>query len=266
VYPVGEYIKVITKNEYNYLLSVGCDIKVIDVYHLYTRSRIYPYRDEILRLFEYKKKYKKTGDRLLYHTVKILLNSLYGKFVQLVKDGDHYRATSCWNPIYGSIITANTRIRVSEMQQKYDSIVAVHTDSVISTKKLPIKLGKALGDWDFETSGKGVILGSGVYQVGDTTKYRGIHTTQPLLELVDIARSKRKMVSMKSISWREVAFHGWDRSKINMFVKQTKYMSVRADRKRLWINDYRTFRESLTRKVYSLPFVLGLLDSVDRAD
>lgn len=262
IFPVGRVVKVITKNEYEYLLSVGCKIYVVDAYHLFTRSKIKPYRDEILKLFEFKKKYKKSNNKLLYHTIKILLNSLYGKMVQKIPTETGWKCSTCWNPIYAAVITANTRIMVTKMQQQYPSVVAVHTDSVITSKKLDIPIGKELGNWDFDAEGEGIIIGSGVYQVGEKSKYRGFHTTIPLLELTKINRSRRRIYGSKSLTWREVAFHGWDPAKINLFTADDKWFNVRFDKKRLWINDYKTFAQAHKRTCKSVPYVVDLFDSL----
>ena len=253
IYPVGHYMKVITLAEYRYMLSVGCEIDVIDGWYITCKTVRYPYREQIRRLFEYKKQYKKSGDHLRYHTVKILLNSLYGKFVQLIAANGKYNASTCWNPIYGAIITANTRIRVSEMQNKYQSVVAVHTDSIISTKPLDIELGSELGDWGYETEGDGVILGSGIYQIGAVNKYRGFRSTTDLLTMIDHPRSTMRLFNKRAISWRECVFHNWDTARINRFEEQNKKLHVQFDKKRIWINDYKTFRDVLTRRVNSVP-------------
>lgn len=261
IFPVGRVVKVITKNEYEYMLSVGCTIHIVDAYHMFTHSKIKPYRDEVLKLFEYKKQYKRSNNKLLYHTIKILLNSLCGKFTQKIPTDTGWKCSTCWNPIYAAVITANTRIMVSRMQQLYPSVVAVHTDSVITTKKIDIPISKELGAWDFDAEGEGIIIGSGVYQVGDKSKYRGFHTSTPLLELTKIKRSRRRMYGSKSLTWREVAFHGWDKEKINLFTTDDKWFNVRFDKKRLWINDYKTFAQAHRRFCFSLPYVVDLFDS-----
>jgi hypothetical protein len=255
IYPVGCYAKVITLNEYKYLIKYKCKISIIDAFYLCCDTNKYPYREEVLKLFAFKKKYKEEGDYLKTHTVKILLNSLYGKFVQLIRKGKSIDASTCWNPVYGSIITANTRIKVSEMQQQYNSIVAVHTDSVISTKKLYISLGKDLGDWAFEREGKGVILGSGIYQIGKVSKVRGFVTKYALCDLINKKVSKLKIISKRSISWREVAFHNWDTERINRFEDIDREIDINFDKKRIWIKDYKTFAECLIRNVDSTPHV-----------
>jgi hypothetical protein len=257
IYPVGLYSKVITKTEYDYLKKYGCDLKIIDAVWIMCTSDKQPYREEVLKLVEYKKQYKAQGDYLRTHTVKILLNSLYGKFVQKIKKPEGWECSSCWNPIYGSIITANTRTKITEMQQLYKSIIAVHTDSIISTEPLPLTTGKNLGDWAFEAQGEGVVLGCGIYQIADLSKIRGFRTSRKLIDVIKNQGYKISLTDKHSISWREVIFHNWSVELINQFKDVTKYITVDFDRKRIWLNDYKSFGEALERKVHSLPHVIG---------
>jgi len=139
------------------------------------------------------------------------------------------------------------------MQNKYQSVVAVHTDSIISTEPLDIELGSELGDWGYETEGDGVILGSGIYQIGAVNKYRGFRSTTDLLTMIDHPRSTMRLFNKRAISWRECVFHNWDTARINRFEEQNKKLHVQFDKKRIWINDYKTFRDVLTRRVNSVP-------------
>jgi len=257
IYPVGRFAKVITKTEYDYLIEQGCSIKIIHAAWIFCVTSVRPYNEEVLKLFEYKRKYKQEGDLLKTHTVKILLNSLYGKFVQKIKHPEYWECSTCWNPIYGSIITANTRVKITRMQQKYKSIIAVHTDSVISTEKLDITTGKLLGDWDFEAEGNGVVLGCGIYQIGNLSKVRGFKTKIPLLDLIDVRKSEIQLVEKHAVSWREVIFHNWDTELINQFTDVTKKININFDRKRIWLDDYKYFQEALHKKIQSLPHVIG---------
>ena len=253
IYPVGKITKVITKQEYDYLISLDQNIKILDAVYIHCDTDFMPYRERVFELFEYKRKYKEIGDYMRCHTVKILLNSLYGKFVQLIKKGRSIEASTCWNPIYGSIITANTRIAVSKMQQQYNSVVAVHTDSVISTKPLDITLGKNLGDWSFECEGDGVVLGCGIYQIGNITKARGFHLKSDLLSAIRTKKSELKIIDRRAISWREVAFHNYDSDRINRFEELEKHIHIRFDKKRIWINDYDCYNDIFKRNVLSVP-------------
>jgi hypothetical protein len=277
VYPVGEIEKVITKREYEYLIEGGTDVTIESAYHLYCDKKRYPYRKEIYRIMELKAEAKRDNDLLKYHTVKILMNSLYGKFVQLIYDGERWKAGANWNPIYGSIITANCRVRISELQRQYRDIIAVHTDSVISRIPLPFSDSGELGDVIYEVGGNGILLGSGIYQIGDKIKFRGfriqkvgngnnksvqhkIHDdcilfSNDLTDLFSHDTDTVKIFAERPLSWREVAFHGWSRELINCFTDVSKDIHIRFDKKRIWLDDYSSFKEIPLRPVFSTPHI-----------
>ena len=253
VYPAGSYTKVITKQEYDYLIECGNKPHILQGCWLCIPKISYPFQQEVERLYKLKSTLKATGDKTTYHLVKILLNSLYGKFCQLIESGDKYRASGCWNPIYASIITANTRIKMSKMQNQYPSIVAVFTDSIISTKPLPISPNTTLGEFSPTINGRGVIVGSGVYQIGDKVKFRGFEGKFNLIELIRTADKHIEIDSIRPYSWREVIFHKWDDDLINKFSPVRKTIGPDFDTKRTWLDDYKTFQDILTRKVESVP-------------
>lgn len=252
-YPAGYIERVITKKEYEYLTENGATLEIIDAIWLFCNYRSYPYRKAIKELIKYKNRYKVEHKDLDYHTIKIFLNSLYGKFVQLIDKGKFWHATTCWNPIYGSIITANVRVRISAMQQKHPDIIAVHTDSIISKKSLPITHKGSLGDFIYETAGPGIIIGSGIYQIGDKVKFRGYSIPINLIEAID-RRSKYLIVKEQhSYTWRETVFRKWNPDKINKFKELPKRVHVNFDQKRIWLNDYKYFSDMLKRNVISTP-------------
>jgi hypothetical protein len=253
IFYAGKIEKVLTKNEYDYLLAQGSKIEILEAVWIFQDNKVYPYKKEIIKLVEKKKQYKIEGKELDYHTVKIFLNSLYGKFVQLIETNQGYTASTCWNPIYAAIITANCRIRVTLLQQLYPSIVAVHTDSVISTKKLDINIGKNLGEIDFECEGQGLIIGSGIYQIGKKIRFRGMQFHLDLFELFDQKKKTIKISQIHVNTWRECAFHGWSNEEINKFVDVMRELRVDFDQKRIWIDDYKYFSEIFSRNVNSLP-------------
>src|SRR4030067_2000978 len=174
VYPVGRLQCYITKSEYQYLISHGCDITIHDAYWLEVGKRIYPFRREVQRLVRLKEAAKTEEREHDVLVAKKLLNCLYGKFVQLILRDGKYEAGRNWNIIYGSIITANCRVRGTEDRQSYPDVVAVNTDSRISTSALPIAPTSTLGDMRPECAGDGLILGTGIYQIGGKTKFRGL--------------------------------------------------------------------------------------------
>jgi len=255
-YPVGEYRKVITKTEYEYLIEQGCDITIRKGYWLHKTYLTYPYRDEIRRLARLKGKYKKSGKKMEYYVVKIFQNSFYGKFVQLIYKDGFYKAGASWNPIYGSVITANCRVRMSQLQQEHPEIVAVHTDSIISTAKLDYGLSDSLGDLSYEVEGEGVILGSGIYQIGHKSRFRGFNTTKPLLDMLPKRGKKLNMTKKRPYSWREVAHRGLALTDINRFDDMPRALNLNFDSKRIWLDDYNSYGEVLKRNVESVPWYI----------
>lgn len=256
LYPGGIYKKWYTAIEFDYFLSHNCDYVIHEAIHLYCRTNEQPYKNQIYDLLKQKDEYKQKGDELSYFTIKIFLNSLYGKFCQLTETNDGLKAGSSWNPIFASYITAGTRVRIAEMQKLYPSIVAVHTDSITSTSPLDIKTGRGLGEWEKSVEGHGVILGSGVYQIGDKSKFRGFRTKTPLLDLIPNKGRSFHMKNIAPISWREVAHRGLELDMINRFVEHDKEININFDKKRLWIKDWKNFGEVRERVVDSIPYMI----------
>lgn len=261
IFPIGEFEKIITKTEYDYLIKQGCDITIINAYWLITDFPTYPYRFEVQNLVKLKSKFKLAGRKLEYHTIKIFLNSFYGKFIQLIEKEDHFKAGSSWNPIYGSIITANCRTRISEQQALNPFIVAVHTDSIISEQPIEFTNGRQLGDMIPEIEGHGLILGSGIYQVGTKTKLRGFQSKVPLLDLMPEKGKKWDITTFRPYSWREVAHRNLGIDLINRFESMEKHVNLNFDQKRIWLNDYNSYSEVRKRNIDSVPW---MIDNTDR--
>lgn len=258
-YPVGQFERTITKAEYEYLIVHGADIQIIDAYWLHLDNRQYPYKREINRLMKLKTKFKENNEALDYQTIKILMNSLYGKFIQLIDKGDYYAAGSNWNPIYGAIITANCRVRMSALQGQDKTIVAVHTDSVISTGKLDYGKDETIGSLSYETEGNGIVLGSGIYQIGNKVKFRGFPLKTPLLELIQSGGKTMSVKTQHAYTWREIVFRGWSNTLINRFDTIEKRVDINFDQKRFWIDDWGSFQDIPKHNVESMPLIYSKL-------
>ncbi len=256
VYPIGRFTKWLTAEEYDYTITLpGAEVKVLRGIWLIVRHKTYLYRDIFHKLYQTKMEAKVRKDKELYHFSKTLMNALYGKFVQLINKGDRLEASTCWNPIYGAIITANVRIRIARMQNEYDSVVAVHTDSVLSSKALRIPTSNSLGDWDETVHGLGIILGSGVYQIGDKVRLRGFPAKVKLTDLLARAPPILTIPDVRAYSWREVVFHHWSTDLINRFTELDKHLNVNFDTKRLWDDSWVDGDDCLDRVIESLPLV-----------
>lgn len=258
-FPCGAFTRIITKEEYEYLVAHGADCIIKDAYWFMVTERDYPYRAEIDRLVILKQQYKLQRKDLEYHTVKILLNSLYGKFLQLIDRKGLLQAGASWNPIYGAIITANCRIRMSEMQNRFKEVIAVHTDSLISTAALPIVGTGKIGEYGFECEGDGLVLGSGIYQIGHKVRFRGFDAHIRLIDLVRRGGEKITIKQERPLTWRTVAVRHLNTDRINRFEEVPRELDVRFDRKRLWIDDWKDFSECMERNVSSFPLFFSPL-------
>lgn len=257
IYPIGKFTRWLTAEEFDYLKTLqGVTIDIITAYWLTVKTKRYPYKELVYNLFKVKQEAKRKQDKELYHLSKYMLNSVYGKLVQLVKKDGKIEATTCWNPIYGAIITANVRLRIARLQNEYHTIFAVHTDSVLSTEKLPLVCSEELGDWNLSCYGLGVILGSGIYQIGDKVRFRGFPTDIDLIDCLARAPPVFTVEDVRAITWKEVVFHHWDTDLVNRFRDTEKSVNINFDTKRLWDSQWEDGQDALDRQIDSIPFIL----------
>jgi len=256
IYPMGHFWKTVTLNEYNYLLEKGVDVDILDGYWIVPRRESHPYRNTVLELFKMKDYYK-NRDAGMYHVSKKMLNGFYGKFLQVIEKDGFYKAGAGWNPIYGAVITANTRIRMCDLQAMTgDDCLAVHTDSIITASPLPgPMLSKGLGGLTLECSGPGLVVMCGMYDMADKCAYRGIEFKYESWREV-LSEYKNFAVltfpQIRVVSWRQAA--AWDLfDKINLFEDYPKNIDLNADRKRIW-----------PRKVKAGDLLTGLDGSIPR--
>ena len=114
----------------------------------------------------------------------------------------------------------------------------MHTDSVLTTGKLPRSwLGSKLGDWFLQTSGEGLLIGSGVYDIADKIAFRGlkvrdgINWRERLAGAKDAAAVAVPVLVVPSLLG---AVSRGKRKEANVFFKRVKVVSLNSDRKRLW--------------------------------
>ena len=268
-YPKGTFYTTITMNEVAYIATLpNTNIDIISGVYLYCETNHYPFRQIIKKLYEFKDIYKR-GDQTLYLLVKILMNSYYGKGCQVIPDlnlkkyeeyslqstdflkvfewlnfknpkpGKNFKPGQHFNPIYASVITANTRIKIATMQNLLkDSCLAVHTDSVITTKPIPDKLlSPGLGGWAFEVDGSGLIVACGQYQIGSISKFKGVvpRKRESWTSLLSKAGSRSKISYPQTLveSWIEATGKN-HRDQINVFRPDKKVIDLNVDTKRVW--------------------------------
>jgi len=150
--------------------------------HYKARGKLeYPFLPLIEEAFTYRKELKQQNHPS-HVAIKLILNSLYGKFAQTVGSNKFY------SPIWAGMITAHCRAQLLSVLT--DDVVLVMTDSVWSRKPLKVKDSGELGGWEKGNEAKLVVVGAGLYKAihadGTESFYqRGFDKTKNIdLELI----------------------------------------------------------------------------------
>lgn len=146
----------------------------------YSRGEIrYPFLALIEEAFEYRRQLKREG-HLAHMSVRLVLNSLYGKFAQTVGKAQYY------SPVWAGLITAQTRAKLNTYLT--DDCVCTMTDSLWSAKPLILPPDTGLGGWEPQDETRMAIAMAGLYEAENPEGerfiwQRGFDKRQP----VDIA-------------------------------------------------------------------------------
>lgn len=218
-FPVGKFKDYWTDKETLGLLdSLDIKYKVNRGMEIYDKNSVNSLGPLIDRLFSIKE--DKTNSLPVRQATKIIMNSLYGKFIQLQDDTilkavetleelekismadifeldnqfwkrehtNNFKAGKLFAPFYASYITAKARSQLYQAADKagIESLVGFHTDSIMLIDKT-IPCGNKLGDWEPESLNANVTLvKSGFYkcEIGDKVKLRarGIGKTDNIIK------------------------------------------------------------------------------------
>jgi hypothetical protein len=257
IYPAGEFYTTITKQEYEFMKSIGVHCRIINAVWCNVGKRVYPYRKIVDELFDLKHQYK-GKDAMLYEVSKRMLNSFYGKTVQVIENWKgQYVAGIGFNPVYGAAITAGARVKVAAIQNRLkNNCLAVHTDSVITLCPLEEKeVSGKLGEFDFVCKGPGVLVACGQYEIGGQAAYKGFEPIESEEWKTILKRNAEKSIIrypyLKVESWIEAVAKG-HYDKINLFTNETKKIDLNADSKRTWLKNIKG-RDLLYNLETSLP-------------
>lgn len=200
IFPTGRMQTIVTYPELEFIDHLGLDYSIISSVEIYDESAAPLLSEPIAELYEQKNKAKKEHDDLTYQQVKIILDSLYGKFIQSTQQTslellrpedaddedlvdingviykivgkDTFKLGRLFCPIYASYITAAVRCQLINQTLDDTNIAAFHTDSVITSG---IKdEGDDIGEWSRKASGELEIWKCGFYKIAGKVKSRGI--------------------------------------------------------------------------------------------
>jgi DNA polymerase elongation subunit (family B) len=286
IYANGNYTQWLAKEEIDFyrLHFPNSAISVEFGYEWYPKTVVKPLKEEIERLYAWK---EKETDVDIKYCIKIIMNSLYGKFIQV--SGDQNKTGRLFNPLYASLITAKTRIKILEMAlQNPESIISFSTDSVISTEPLSYPKEPKLGDFKFEFFGEGVFVMSDVYNLWNDelkkqkSKLRGfsiasikdssndevylkdILATMPEKRFdkklkVEVDNSLYEYTTNRPYHLGECILHHKKHTvkDVNVFGLVEKSIDINGDNKRLWDKDFKNGKAVLKEQHDSLPLMVS---------
>jgi len=268
IYPGGEWRSIITKSELE-LLKEDKEYNIIRGYEFYPDSIEYPFREEINKLYEIKNKELK--DSYLYSLTKIIMNSLYGCFYEKTKRSDGIYVGKLFNPVYAAILTANTRAKVFKLATQYeDDVIAFATDSILMKEKHKIKQGKTLGDWELQAHGQCVAFQSGIYQIENEIKSRGIQRktqiSSPDSKFDNIFeyikaypnRTQYEVIITRPVHIRESLVHHEIHTieDVNTWQEFKKIVDINKDIKRVWRDKFKCGGELFEKNINSYPIFI----------
>ncbi len=273
IYPNGRFTQYLTKKEVQFFEShfENSAIKINYGYEFEPKKIEYPFKEEIEQLYAWKE--KETNPEIKY-CVKIILNSLYGKFIQV--SGSENQTGKLFNPIYAALITSGCRLKILNLAlQSPDNIISFSTDSVISKKMLKTPDNPKLGEFSLDFSGEGVFIMSDIYNLWNTqtkkikSKLRGfsLATTKDYdgaeIYLKDILAgmngTEYEYFSERPYHLGECLLHIHKRkiTDLNVFAKVKKKININGDDKRVWEKDFMRGKDCLTESHDSLPIIYG---------
>jgi hypothetical protein len=115
--------------------------------------------------FAYRNALKARGSQAQL-TIKLGLNSVYGKTAQGVGYGDKKPPFQSY--LYAGMITAGTRAMILDaIRQSPESVLWIATDGIASTVPLNLDIGDELGEWEYKNAEWVFCVQPGVYQVSE---------------------------------------------------------------------------------------------------
>jgi len=267
IFPIGTFTTTITKEELDVVTDLA-DVKILFGYEAWWKeneyTEVYPFKEEIERLYNERQRLKREGNDLEYQ-IKIILNSAYGKFKQ-IKGGKLGNLT---NFIYATEITARTRIQLYKATQgREECVLSYATDGIVTTEKLNLPISKNLGEWDFEQGDAIVLIMSGIYEIYKDNqpikaRRRGIKKKAWQDKLKDVlARLSEGSVIQHKINRpikvkEAIAQRSKGQTLIGAFIDEERSIDINGDTKRRWekkfacgIDVLREFHNSTPLKIH----------------
>lgn len=288
IYPqLDKIIRWITLDEWHdfHRWNAG-ETEILDSLCWYADELIYPFR-KIEDLYNYRETFKKENNPIEY-VYKIIMNSLYGKFIQTVRKYKHvtecdsfheyedletskgletfevvYKTGQLFNPLYAHIITSEIRRKLwNEAMRNPEWVISTFTDSLTTTEPF-VHCSNSLGEFELNMEGEMVMIGTGVYSIrnGDKikTRFRGFGTSDKFnfFEVLDNNRTKSliELPQQHVVSLGEMLIHNrlFSPTDLNEFITQNRVLNLNFDMKRDWLSNFENANAVFKQVINSVP-------------
>ena len=280
IYPNGQFMQYLSKSEIDFILKHfdRVEIDIIKGWQFYEFKEIYPFKDEVERIYMLKETEK---DEDIKYCYKIILNSFYGKTIQTAGG----KTGKVFNPIYAADITGKTRLKLLQFGLKhFDEIIGFSTDSIATTQRLEWRNQHKdkLGDFALDFKGSGYYVMSDIYHLWNEKKTKDRFRGFTIDFERDSVKEKGKNVNLKNLldnmEWRTVYKYSIKRpmhlgevlrnpfikslnkqmskEDINIFYTMTKQINLNGDMKRVWEKPFKSAYEVMDIHHTSLPVLL----------
>jgi len=266
LYPEGERTQAITRIEYDFMKKHNYPCEIIGgIEWTQERNKYENPFNWVPKIYKQRQEIKKNNsDDMRQMALKIVLNSSYGKTAQL-KHG----VGQLTNFFYASYITAETRIKLAEIAEKYPkNVIDIATDGICLDREISnIQITNQLGDWEYTYFDSAVFIGSGMRQMfhDDTyTTYARGFTNDRHFNLLEELEKNRSVDELSYTKRRPLQLgecyahtHILDVENINVFTDVTKRLRVNTDKKHKWSRVYADIGDFLDHRSYAKPLVIS---------
>lgn len=193
----------ITGYELNEALS-ACEINITTGYgFFYDTKKDFnesPFRKFVDYFYKMKTKYGKEKNKIMEKFFKVILNGLYGKFIQSkdyenkyttyeyndstgrISEINELNAGGLFNPFIATLITGRCRAMIHSIEHKYQALHTATDGIICYNKAIKLKPSTELGQLKIECEGNALILRNKLYciydkKTGQPLKY-GLHGYQ----------------------------------------------------------------------------------------
>lgn len=280
VYPVGNFYQYLSHSEIEFILKnfKKSEIEIIDGWEFYEIRELYPFKQEIERLYHLK---ETESDADIKYAYKIILNSLYGKTIQTAGG----KSGKIFNPIWAANITGKTRLKLLKLSMHhFNDVISFSTDSVHSKTRLDWKQthDSKLGDFDIDFIGKGFYIMSDIYELWNENKIKERFRGFTLNFDRDSVRDKNKHISLRHIlesigesteysytvrrplhlgeiltgNYIQSLGKNLTKEDLNIFFEMPKTINLNGDLKRVWEKDFTSGKQVMETNISSKPILI----------